>query len=158
MEETVPLTIESIRDVKPLSRYFKLSESRRELIKTRQRERYKNSPERQRRRMYPRAVSKGLIRNPRKLGKYSEYGNILRNEICWHARNKNVWRFKWPRRVRVESTRKPCSMRGAMRTLDGRRRRGGGREPSAHARWRDLVAASCPAPRRRCPEVARCAP
>ena len=57
---------------RPLSRYFKLSESQRELIKTRQRERYKSSPERQRRRMYLRAVSKGLIRHPRKISQYSE--------------------------------------------------------------------------------------
>ena len=53
------------------SRYFRMTPEQRTRIKQRQKERYKENPYVQRRRMYLRACEKGLIRVPRKLDEYS---------------------------------------------------------------------------------------
>ena len=52
------------------SRYFRMSPDQRERIKQRQKERYRENPYVQRRRMYLRACEKGLIRCPKKLAEY----------------------------------------------------------------------------------------
>ena len=53
------------------SRYFRMTPEQRTRIKQRQKERYRENPYVQRRRMYLRAVEKGLIRCPKKLDEYS---------------------------------------------------------------------------------------
>ena len=53
------------------SRYFRMTVEQRTRIKQRQKERYRDDPHVQRRRMYLRAVERGLIRCPRKLDEYS---------------------------------------------------------------------------------------
>ena len=52
------------------SRYFRMTPEHRTRIKQRQKERYRENPYVQRRRMYLRACEKGLIRCPRKLDEY----------------------------------------------------------------------------------------
>ena len=52
------------------SRYFRMTVEQRNRIKQRQKERYRDNPFVQRRRMYLRACEKGLIRCPRKLDEY----------------------------------------------------------------------------------------
>ena len=52
------------------SRYFRMTPDQREKIKQRQKERYRENPYVQRRRMYLRAVERGLIRCPKKLDEY----------------------------------------------------------------------------------------
>ena len=52
------------------SRYFRMTPEQRTRIKQRQKERYRENPYVQRRRMYLRACEKGLIRCPRKLAEY----------------------------------------------------------------------------------------
>ena len=52
------------------SRYFRMTVEARNRIKQRQKERYKENPYIQRRRMYLRAVERGLIRCPKKLDEY----------------------------------------------------------------------------------------
>ena len=52
------------------SRYFRMTVETRNRIKQRQKERYKENPYIQRRRMYLRAVERGLIRCPKKLAEY----------------------------------------------------------------------------------------
>ena len=52
------------------SRYFRMTPEQRTRIKQRQKERYRENPYVQRRRMYLRACEKGLIRCPRKLDEY----------------------------------------------------------------------------------------
>ena len=53
------------------SRYFRMTAEARDKIKQRQKERYRENPYIQRRRMYLRACERGLIRCPRKLDEYS---------------------------------------------------------------------------------------
>ena len=61
------------------SRYFRMTPEQRSRIKQRQKERYRQDPHGQRRRMYLRACERGLIRCPRKL---DEYGlDEIRNNI-----------------------------------------------------------------------------
>ena len=63
-----------------ISRYFQMSPEKREILKAHQRQKYRNDPTLQRKRMYLRACSKGLIRCPRKLDHYlgtMEINNIL---------------------------------------------------------------------------------
>ena len=55
------------------SRYFRMTADQRERIKQRQKERYRENPYVQRRRMYLRACEKGLIRCPRKRDDYLGY-------------------------------------------------------------------------------------
>ena len=52
------------------SRYFRMTVEARDRIKQRQKERYRENPYVQRRRMYLRACEKGLIRCPKKLDEY----------------------------------------------------------------------------------------
>ena len=52
------------------SRYFRMSVEQRTRTKQRQKERYRENPYVQRRRMYLRACERGLIRCPRKLDEY----------------------------------------------------------------------------------------
>ena len=61
------------------SRYFRMTPEQRTRIKQRQKERYRENPYVQRRRMYLRACEKGLIRCPRKLDEYSR--DEIRNNI-----------------------------------------------------------------------------
>ena len=52
------------------SRYFRMTPEQRIRIKQRQKERYRENPYVERRRMYLRAVERGLIRCPKKLAEY----------------------------------------------------------------------------------------
>ena len=52
------------------SRYFRMTAEARDKVKQRQKERYRENPYVQRRRMYLRAVERGLIRCPKKLDEY----------------------------------------------------------------------------------------
>ncbi len=61
------------------SRYFRMSPDQRERIKQRQKEKYRENPFVQRRRMYLRACEKGLIRCPKKLDEYD--CDEIRNNI-----------------------------------------------------------------------------
>ena len=61
------------------SRYFRMTVEARNRIKQRQKERYKENPYVQRRRMYLRACEKGLIRCPKKLAEYD--CDEIRNNI-----------------------------------------------------------------------------
>ena len=63
------------------SRYFRMTAEARERIKQRQKERYRENPYVQRRRMYLRACEKGLIRVPRKLDEYTGEDVEIRNKI-----------------------------------------------------------------------------
>ena len=65
--------------VLPRSRYFRMSPGQRERIKQRQKERYRENPYVQRRRMYLRAVERGLIRCPKKL---TEYDGPINNNLA----------------------------------------------------------------------------
>ena len=68
------------------SRYFRMTPEQRTRIKQRQKERYRENPYVQRRRMYLRACEKGLIRCPRKLAEYDFRPEEGFDEI----RNKNM--------------------------------------------------------------------
>ena len=61
------------------SRYFRMTPDQRERIKQRQKERYRENPYVQRRRMYLRACEKGLIRCPRKRDEYLGCDEIRNN-------------------------------------------------------------------------------
>ena len=61
------------------SRYFRMTPEQRTRIKQRQKERYRENPYVQRRRMYLRACERGLIRCPRKLDEYNL--DEIRNNI-----------------------------------------------------------------------------
>ena len=66
------------------SRYFRMTPEQRTRIKQRQKERYRENPYVQRRRMYLRACEKGLIRCPKKLNEYDyrpEVVDEIRNNI-----------------------------------------------------------------------------
>ena len=60
------------------SRYFRMTPEQRTRIKQRQKERYRENPYVQRRRMYLRACEKGLIRCPKKLDQYDNFGEADR--------------------------------------------------------------------------------
>ena len=64
------------------SRYFRMTVEARDRIKQRQKERYRENPYIQRRRMYLRAVERGLIRCPKKLDEYVEFDEIRNNIIA----------------------------------------------------------------------------
>ena len=61
------------------SRYFRMTPEQRTRIKQRQKERYRENPYVQRRRMYLRACEKGLIRCPMKLDEHIEFDEIRNN-------------------------------------------------------------------------------
>ena len=64
------------------SRYFRMTPEQRTRIKQRQKERYRENPYVQRRRMYLRACEKGLIRCPKKLAEYfGEADRPINNNI-----------------------------------------------------------------------------
>ena len=67
------------------SRYFRMTVEQRNRIKQKQKERYRENPYVQRRRMYLRACEKGLIRCPKKLDEYD-----FRPEVVDEIRNKNM--------------------------------------------------------------------
>ena len=67
------------------SRYFRMTPDQGERIKQRQKERYRENPYVQRRRMYLRACEKGLIRCPKKLADYDwpinkNMGHVINGE------------------------------------------------------------------------------